>query len=108
LLSLLFFFFNRTQDYQPRDGATHNRPSHPWSLIEKMPYRWISWRHFLKRDFFFYDNSCSCQGDTQNQPVPVLYLFISAFKIYQGLKWFFTWYTYEKTNKRTKPTEPSQ
>jgi hypothetical protein len=29
LLSLLFFFFNRTQDYQPRDGATHNRPSHP-------------------------------------------------------------------------------
>jgi hypothetical protein len=26
LLSLLSY---RTQDYQPRDGTTHNRPSHP-------------------------------------------------------------------------------
>jgi hypothetical protein len=34
LLSLLSY---RTQDYQPRDGTTHNVPSHPRSLIEKMP-----------------------------------------------------------------------
>jgi hypothetical protein len=24
-----------------------------WSLIEKMPYSWISWRHFLKGGYFF-------------------------------------------------------
>jgi hypothetical protein len=33
----------QNQDYQPRDGTTHKGTS---SLIEKMPYRWISWRHF--------------------------------------------------------------
>jgi hypothetical protein len=26
----------------PGDGTTHNGPFHPWSLIEKMPYSWIS------------------------------------------------------------------
>ena len=35
----------RTQKYQPRNGTIHNGPSHPWSLIEKIPYSWISWRH---------------------------------------------------------------
>jgi hypothetical protein len=39
------------------------------SLIEKMPYRWISWRHFLKGGSFLCDNSSLCQVDTQNQPV---------------------------------------
>jgi hypothetical protein len=41
LLSLLSY---RTQEYQPRDGTTYQwtRPSYPWSLIEKMPYSWIS------------------------------------------------------------------
>jgi hypothetical protein len=29
LFSLLFFFFNRTQNYHPRDGTTHSGPSHP-------------------------------------------------------------------------------
>jgi hypothetical protein len=43
LLSLLSY---RTQDYQPMDGTTHKGPS-PLSLIEKMPYSRISWRHFL-------------------------------------------------------------
>jgi hypothetical protein len=65
LLSLLSY---RTQDYQPRDGPTHKRPSHPWSLIEKMPYSWSSWRHFLNWSFFLCDNS-SCVKLTQNQPV---------------------------------------
>ena len=45
------------------------RPSYPWSLIEKMHYSWISWRHFLKGGSFFCDNSSLCQVDTQNQPV---------------------------------------
>jgi hypothetical protein len=31
----------------------------PWSLIEKMPYSWISWRHFLNWSSFLRDNS-SC------------------------------------------------
>jgi hypothetical protein len=56
LLSLLSY---RTQDYQPRDGTTHKEPSHPWSLIEKMPYSCISWRHFLNWSSFLCDNS-SC------------------------------------------------
>ncbi len=29
----------------------------PWSLIEKMPYSWISWRHFLNWRSFLCDNS---------------------------------------------------
>jgi len=65
LLSLLSY---RTQDHQPRDGTTHKGPSHPWSLIEKMPYSWISWRHYLKGGSFLCDNSSCCQVDTQNQP----------------------------------------
>jgi hypothetical protein len=39
LLSLLPY---RNQDYQPMDGTIHNGLSHPLSLIEKMPYSWIS------------------------------------------------------------------
>jgi hypothetical protein len=35
-----------------------------WSLIEKMPYSWISWRHFLKGSSFLCDNSSLCQVDT--------------------------------------------
>ena len=66
LLSLLSY---RTQDYQPRDGSTHNGPSHRWSLIEKMPYSWISWRHFLKGGSFLCDNSSLYQVDTQNWAV---------------------------------------
>jgi hypothetical protein len=62
----------RTQDYQPKDGTTHNGLSHPWSLIEKMPYSWISWRHFLKGGSFLYDNSSLCQVGTQNQQVQPL------------------------------------
>jgi hypothetical protein len=64
LLSLLSY---RTQNHQPRDGTTHNGPFHPQSLIEKMPYSWISWRHFLKRGSSLCDNSSLCQVDTQNQ-----------------------------------------
>jgi hypothetical protein len=40
----------------------------PWSLIEKMPYSWISWRHFLNWSSFLCDKS-SCVKLTQNQPV---------------------------------------
>jgi hypothetical protein len=43
----------------------------PWSLIEEMPYSWISWRNFLKGGSFLCDNSSLCQVDTQNQPVQV-------------------------------------
>jgi hypothetical protein len=37
----------------------------PWSPIEKMPYSWISWRHFLNWSSFLCDNS-SCVKLTQN------------------------------------------
>jgi hypothetical protein len=38
----------------------------PSSLIEKMPYIWISWRHFLNWSSVPCDNSSLCQVDTQN------------------------------------------
>jgi hypothetical protein len=81
LLRLLSY---RTQVYQPRYGTTHNGPSHPWLLIEKMPYSWISWRHFLKGGSFLCDNSSLCQVDKQNQPVhpaSLLYLFLSLLGV---------------------------
>jgi hypothetical protein len=37
----------------------------PWSLIEEMPYSWISWRHFPNWSSFLCDNS-SCVKLTQN------------------------------------------
>jgi hypothetical protein len=49
-------------------STTHNGSSHPWSLIEKMPYSCISWRLSLNRGFLW-TNFTSCQVDTQNQPV---------------------------------------
>jgi hypothetical protein len=67
LLSLLCY---KTQDYQPKDGWYHPQWTlPPWSLIEKMPYGWISWRHFLNWSSFLCDNFSLCQVDTQNQPV---------------------------------------
>jgi hypothetical protein len=36
-----------------------------WSLIEKMPYSWISWRHFPNWSSFLCDNSSLCQVDTK-------------------------------------------
>ena len=41
----------------------------PCSLIEKMPYSWISGRHFLRGGSFLCENSSLCQVDTQNQSV---------------------------------------
>jgi len=41
-------------------------PTTPWPLVEKMTYRWVSWRHFLNWGSFFCDNSSLCQVDTQN------------------------------------------
>jgi hypothetical protein len=55
----------RIQDYQPRDGTTHKGLSHPWSLIEKMPYSWISRMHFPNWSAFLCDNSSLCQVDTK-------------------------------------------
>jgi hypothetical protein len=37
----------------------------PRSLIEKMPYSWISWRHFLEGGSFLCDNSSLCQVEYQ-------------------------------------------
>jgi hypothetical protein len=64
-------FFYRTQDFQPRDGTTHNAP--PPSLIEKIPHSWISWKHFPNWSSFLCDNSSLCQVDTQNQSVHMLW-----------------------------------
>jgi hypothetical protein len=37
----------------------------PWSLIEKMPHSWITWRHFPNWSSFLCDNSSLCQVDTK-------------------------------------------
>jgi hypothetical protein len=77
LLSLLSY---RTQDYQPRDGTNHNEPSHPWSLIEKIPYSWISWRHFLKGGSFLCYKSSFCQVDILNHPLyAYIYIYIYIY-----------------------------
>ena len=52
---------------QGMDPPTRGPPT--WSLIEKVPHSWISWRHFPNWHSFLCDNSSLCQGDTQNQPV---------------------------------------
>ena len=52
--------------------APAQRWNHPqgtlltWSLFEKMPHSWISWRHFPNWSSFLCDNSSLCQVDTQN------------------------------------------
>ena len=54
----------------PAQGWHHSQGAFPpWSLIEKMPYSWISWRHFLNWSSFLCDNSSLSQVDTQNQSV---------------------------------------
>jgi hypothetical protein len=63
--------FHRTQGYQLRDVTSHNGTNPPLiitSLLEKMLYSWISWRHFLKGGSILCDNSSLCQVDTQSQP----------------------------------------
>ena len=58
----------------PAQRGSHPQGScPPWSLIEKMPYNCISWRHFLNWSSFLCDNSSLCQVDTQNLPIQVLY-----------------------------------
>ena len=37
-----------------------------WSLVEKMPYSWILWRHFPNWGFFLCDNSSLCQVQYSN------------------------------------------
>jgi hypothetical protein len=37
----------------------------PWSQIQKMPYSWISWRHFPNWSSFLCNNSSLCQVDTK-------------------------------------------
>jgi hypothetical protein len=55
LNSVSVFTPTASRDYQTRDWTTHNGPSFFWSLIEKMPYIWISGRHFLNRGSFLCD-----------------------------------------------------
>jgi hypothetical protein len=51
----------------------------PWSLIEKMPYSWISWRHFPNWSSFLCDNSSLCQVDTK---------LASTHSIVEGGSWY--------------------
>jgi hypothetical protein len=67
---LISLFSYRTKDYQPREWHHPQCALPPWSLIEKMPHSWISWRHFLSWSSFLCDNNSSLfQVDTWIQPV---------------------------------------
>ena len=61
LLSLLSY---RTKTTSP-GMVPPTRAFPPWSLIEKMSYSWISWRHFPNWSSFLCDNSSLCQVDTK-------------------------------------------
>jgi hypothetical protein len=53
----------------------------PWSLIEKMPYSWISWRHFPNWSSFLCDNANLCQVDTKLASTVTIF-FLLGFKNY--------------------------
>jgi hypothetical protein len=54
----------RTKTTSP--GMSHPRGAFsPWSLIEKMPYSWILWRHFPNWNSFLCDKSRLCQVNTK-------------------------------------------
>ena len=78
LLSLLS---NRTQDYQ-WDSTTHKGPSYHLSLIEKVLYSWIPWRHCLKRGSFLWDNSCLCCWHTK--PASILLQVTLVYSVYHS------------------------
>ena len=70
-----------------------NGPSHPWLLIEKMPYSWISWRHYLEGGSFLCNNSSLCQVDTQNLPVQCCFpLFFKAQFLCRTIGFFIFWF----------------
>ena len=64
LLSLLSY---RTQTTSPTTALPTVGCALPhWSLIEKMSYSWISWRHFLNWGSFFSDDLTLCQADAKS------------------------------------------
>ena len=66
LLHLAYSACSLIEPRLPAQRWHHPQGAFPsWSLIEKMPYNWISWRHFLNWSAFLCDNS-SCVKLTQN------------------------------------------
>jgi hypothetical protein len=66
LLTLVCSVCFLTEPRLPAQRSSHSQGAlPPWSLIKKMPYSWISWRHFLNWSSFLYDKS-SCVKLTQN------------------------------------------
>jgi hypothetical protein len=61
----------RTKTTSP-EMAPPTRGPPPWSLIEKMPCSWISWRHFPNWSSFLCDNSSLCQVATKLASAPTL------------------------------------
>ena len=47
--------------------STMGWPLPAWSLIERMLYSWVSWRHLLSWGSFLSGDSSLCQVGTQNQ-----------------------------------------
>jgi hypothetical protein len=70
LLALAYSACSLIEPRLPAQRWSHPQGAFPpWSLIEKIPHSWISWRHFPKWSSFLYDNTSLCQVDTYNQPV---------------------------------------
>jgi hypothetical protein len=69
---------------EPRTSPGMAPPTMVWalsprSLIEKMSYSWISWRHFLKGGSFLWNNFSLCQVDTETQPVQASFPFTDTW-----------------------------
>jgi hypothetical protein len=65
-----------------------------WSLIEKMPYNWISWRHFpnASTSSFLCDNSSLCQVDTKPDSTDVQH---NPYTQVSGNSWKIRWKDYK-------------
>jgi hypothetical protein len=70
----------------------------PWSLIEKMPYIWISWRHFPNWSSFLCNNSSLCQVDTKldSTLANMIFMFICPFVTVLVVPSLFSFPTFQK------------
>jgi hypothetical protein len=67
LTGLLPLAFSACSLIEPKTYTAQGwyHPQAALTLIEKMPYSWISWRHFLNWSSLLCDNSILCQVDTK-------------------------------------------
>lgn len=88
LLSLISY---RTKDHQVREDTTQNRlgPFHH-TIIKKMIYSYIIWKHLLIWVFLLLDISCFCQADRKQASTDRKYSFF-VFERFFFIFHFWCW-----------------